>query len=429
MATTVSDLDGLFKQVYSPEGIINLMPEASKIVKMVPFSTEEKIGKLYNQPVALTYEHGATYGAPNSGAFALRQPVSMKLQDAQVDGYQILLRSQMDYESAAKASSGGARAFKKATQLQVENMMESETKRVELACLYGQSGLGIVASSVNTDSVTTVLQLSTASWATGIWSGMENCPLQFWKVSDGSLVSSGADSVFTIASVDVINRKLTVTGTATGISALDTAAGLGTLDIYFDTARSSSTVWNEMVGINKIITNTGTLFNISATIYNLWQGNTKDCSSASLTLGKIMQGLAIPTGRGLQEKVTVMLNDRTWSNVASDQAALRRYDSNYSAEEAKNGSRAIRFYSQNGEIELMPYNCVKEGDAFALPIKRFKRIGAWDISFNSLGTEGRIFRELQDNAGFEYRIFTDQSIFCETPAKTLKFINIVNSNT
>lgn len=426
-ATQATDLDGLFKQVYSSENIIQLMPEASKLVTAIPFSKEDRIGDKFIQPVALTYEHGFTYGAPGAGAFALRSSITMKMAKAQVDGYQGVLRAQMDYETAAKAAEGGAKAFRKATQLQVENMMESGTKRTELAVLYGQTGVGQVSSSANQSTIQTIVQLSTATWATGIWSGMENCALNFFKVSDGSLVSSSTDAVFTITAVDVKNRRLTVNGTTTGISALDTAAGLGTLDVYFDTARTSATVWNEMVGLNAIILNTGTLFNISAATYNLWAGNTYDVQSSALTLGKIIQGLSIPVGRGLQEKVTLYLNDRTWANVASDQAALRKYDGSYDKEAAKNGFRSITFYSQNGEVELVPYNCVKEGEAFAIPLEHCKRIGAQDISFDSLGGEGKIFRELVDNAGFEYRLYTDQSVFCETPAKMLKFINIVNN--
>ena len=424
MATLVSDLDGLFKTVYGKD-IENLMPECSVMVKAIKFSEEEKIGKRFNQPVALTYEHGYTYAAPGAGAFSLRQPISMKMQEAEVDGYQGLLRAQMDYETAAKAVSGKEKAFRKATVLQVENMMESGTKRVELDLLYGQTGIGVADSSVNASSTQTVIQLTTASWASGIWSGMENCALQFWKQSDGTLVSSSSDSIFTVDTVDVDNRKITVTGTATGISALDTALGLGDCDIYFDTARASASSWNQMAGLDKIITNSGSLFEISASTYNLWKGNSHAVGGA-LTLGKILAGLSKPIARGLNEMVTVYLNDRTWANVASDQAALRKYDASYDSEKAKNGSRSITFYGQNGEIELKPYNCIKEGEAYAVPLKRLKRIGSQDISFNSLGEEGRIFRELPDNAGFEYRLYTNQSLFCTTPARLLKYTGIVN---
>lgn len=427
MPTAITDLDGLFKQVYTPDGLINLMPEASRLVKAVDFSEDEKIGDKYIQPVALTYEHGVTYGAPAAGAFTLRQPVSMKTQKAQVDGYQMVLRAQMDYETAAKASKGGAKAFKKATELQVENMMESMTKRLELAMIYGQAGVGQGSSSVNTNATTTVVQLATASWATGIWAGMENCPLNFFNASTGALVSSGTDSVFTVSKVDVTNKKLTVTGTATGITALDALLVSTAADIYFDTARTDATTFSEMVGLRAIIVNTGSLFNINASTYNLWQGTTFDVGSAALTLGKILNGIALAAGRGLQEKLTIFMNDKTWANVASDQAALRKYDANYNDGKANNGFRSITFYSQNGEIELQPYNCIKEGEAFGLPLKRLKRVGAQDLSFNSLGIEQKIFRELADGAGFEYRIYGDQSIFCETPAKMILFQNIVNS--
>lgn len=425
-ATQTSDLTGLFKEVYAGQ-IEKLYPETAKLTRAISFSEADRIGKQYNQPVSLTYEHGYTYAAPAAGAFTLRASISMKMQNALVDGYQGVLRATMDYETAAKAVSGGAKSFAKATRLQVENMMDSATKRLELDMLYGQVGIGVTSSSSNQSTTQTIVQLTTASWATGIWSGMENCPLQFWKQSDGSLVSSSTDSIFTIDSVDVDNRRLTVTGTTTGISALDTAIGLGACDIYFDTARTASTTWSQMAGLSKIITNTGTLFNISASTYSLWKGNTYSVGSSSLTFGKIVQALSLPTGRGLNEKITVYLNDRTWANIASDQAALRKYDSSYSADEIKNGSRSIRFYSQSGEVEIMPYNCIKEGEAYAIPLKRCKRIGAQDISFNSLGEEGRIFRELTDQAGFEYRLYTDQAVFLETPAKALKFTNIVNN--
>lgn len=425
MATSITDLSGLFKVVYGSK-INNLIPETSKLTRAISFSEADKIGKDFEQPVVLTYEHGYTYAAPGAGAFALRQPISMTMKNAIVDGYQGVLRAQMDYETAAKAVAQGEKSFAKATKLQVENMMESATKRLELDMLYGQVGIGAGASSVNQSSTTTLVTISTATWATGIWSGMEGCAITFWKQSDGTLVSSGTDSVFTVTSINVINRTLLVTGSATGISALDTALSAA-CDIYFDTSRASASSWNQMVGLSKIITNSGTLFNIDGSIYNLWTGNTFDCQSATLTFGKIVQGLARPSGRGLTEKVTVYLNDRTWANVLQDQAALRKFDASYTAEELKNGSRALTFYSQNGEVEIIPYNCIKEGEAYALPLKRMKRIGAQDISFNSLGDEGRIFRELTDSAGFEYRLYADQSIFCETPAKTLKFTNIVNS--
>lgn len=428
MATTLTSLDGLFKTVYA-DNIEQLIPETAKLKKLIPFSRDEKIGDHYEQPVILTYPHGVTYAAPGAGAFALNDPIAPQMKKAQVDAYQHLLRDSMDYETAAKSASGDKAAFRKATELSVELMMESITKRVELDLLYGQIGYGVGDSSVNTDTTHTVVQMLTASWATGIWLGMEGAKFQFWKQSDGTLVSSGADAIFTVDSVDVDNRKLTISGTTTGISDLDTALAAGDCDIYPNGARTAATTFSQMPGLVKIITNTGTLFNISAATYNLWKGNSVSAGGA-LTLGKILSALAAPTGRGLDEKVTVFLNDRTWANVASDQAALRKYDASYDTERLKNGTRAITFYSQNGEVELMPYNCIKEGEAIAIPLKQCKRIGSTDITWELPGgspENPRFFRELSDNAGFEYRVYSGQSIFCKTPARTLRITGIVNS--
>ncbi len=423
MATTTADLDGLFKIVYAPS-LENLIPESAKLTKLIPFSSEEKIGKHYEQPVILSYPHGVTYAAPGDGAFALNDPIAPRTEPAQVDAYQHLLRDSMDYETAAKASSGGEKAFRKATELSIELMMESITKRVELDFLYGQVGLGIAASSANSTTTKTVVQISTATWATGIWAGMKNATIQFYKTSDDTLVSSGADSIFTVFSVDVQNRKLTVTGTTTGISDLDTALGTVTCNIYF---RGSKT--KQMAGLIKILTNTGSLFNIDASEFELWQGNSVDIGG-QLTMSKLLSALAIPAGRGLDEKVTVFVNDRTWANLASDQAALRKYDARYDEERAKNGFKALTFYSQNGEVEIMPYNCMKEGEAIAIPLKQVKRIGSTDITWQLPGGEPenpRFFRELSDNAGFEYRVYSGQAIFVKKPARTLYMSGIVNN--
>ena len=423
MATGTADLDGLFKVVYGPD-IDNLIPESAKLTKLIPFSEEEKIGKRYEQPVILSYPHGVTYAAPGAGAFALNNPIAPHSEPAQIDAYQHLLRDSMDYETAAKASSGGEKAFRKATELSIELMMESITKRVELDLLYGQVGVGVGDTSANISTTSTLVTLVTSSWATGIWAGMRNATINFYKQSDGTLVSSAADAIFTISKVNVANRQLTVTGTTTGISDLDTALAAGDCDIYFQGSNGS-----QMAGLVKIITNTGTLFNISASTHDLWQGNTYD-AAGQLTLGKILSALAAPAGRGLDEKVTVFLNDRTWANVASDQAALRKYDARYDEERAKNGFQALTFYSQNGEVELMPYNCIKEGEALAIPLKQCKRIGSTDITWQLPGGEPenpRFFRELSDNAGFEYRVYSGQSMFCAKPARTLRITGIVNS--
>lgn len=422
MATGPSNLTGLFKEAYG-DTVENLIPESALITKAVPFVQRDKeTGNLYHQPVIVSNEHGVTYATVDAGAFALNTAISMQMKDAQISGAQILLRSSLSYDAASRASNS-KKAFVKATELLVQNMMESMVNRLEIACLYGGSGLATCSSSANTNATTTVVQISTASWATGIWLGKETCKINFYNGS--SIISSGADSIFTISSVNVADRKLTVTGTATGITALDSdlaGAGAGVTKIFFNGAKT-----NEMNGLDTIITNTGTLFNIDASAYNLWKGNSYSAGSAALTMGKILSAVSLAVQRGLNEKVTVLLNPDTWTNVASDLAALRKFDGSYRREVAENGVEAIKFYHQNGEIELRGWNIVKEGEGFIVPFKRVKRLGSTDMTFKTPGREDEIFLHLPDNAGYELRCYTDQAIFLETPARATKITSIVNS--
>ena len=423
MATIATNLSGLFKETYA-DVVIQLVPEVAKLVKMVDFVPSDKeIGNLYHQPVIVNNEHGVTYAAQNGGAFTLNAAIAMNMQDAQVPGAQIILRSAIDYESAARASND-KKAFVKATSLLVKNMMESMRKRVEIACWYGADpdGIGQAESSVNTDTTHTVVQISTASWATGIWAGMEGSKINFYLNSSDALISSGADSIYTIDSVDVDNKKLTLSGTIQGISDLDTALAAA-CNIFWNGAKTK-----EMSGLSKALQATGSFLNVNSTTYNLWKGNAHNVSSTALTFGKAIAGLANAVGKGLEEKVTLWISPKTWGNLNTDLAALRRLDSGWRAEKGENGTKNITYYSQNGEIEIVSHSVIKEGEAFAIPMARVKRLGAVDITFKTPGMgDDEFFLHLADAAGFELRCYTDQHIFLETPAKAVRYYGIVNT--
>jgi hypothetical protein len=419
--TIASDLAGVYKQTYA-DTLENLIPEAVKFVKTVKFIEDEKEnGDLYHQPVKLTNEHGFTYAGTNAGAYTLNAAVSMKTKDAQIAGLQMTLRSLIPYDVAAKATKS-SKAFRKAVGLIMEDMRESAMKRLELLNIYGSKGIAVAASSVNASTTTTTVQISTATWATGIWAGMENAQVQFYKTSDASLISSSTDSIFVVTTVDPLLRKIVFTGTTTGISALDTALGTVTCDIYFYGAKGS-----EMSGLDAIITNTGTLFNIDAAAFNLWKANTYAVGGV-LTFGKILTAVSYPVARGLDSKATLYVNPFTWAGLANDLASLRKLDSSYDEKKGKNGVESIEFIGQNGVISLVPHSMVKEGEAFMFPDGDMKRVGAQEVSFKTPGRpeQDEIFLHVPDKNGYEIRLWTDQALFCKRPARLLKFTGIVN---
>lgn len=405
---TVNTLDSLFKRVWG-DGTIKAVPKFAKIMEEVPFSQKEKLGDMYVVPVLLQHEHGFSYGAALDGAFALNSAIAGKVQQAQIKGSMIVLRSQLSYEDVFKASQAGAAAFEAATGLVVENMQRSFAKRQELAFLYGQQSIGQVLT--NTSGT---LVLTTGSWAPGIWSAMKDCILESWTGITATETQHNTD--LTVSSVTMSSRTVVVTGTSSSVVANDY--------LYFKGARTS-TAFKECIGLDKILTASGSVFNIDTSVYELWGGNTRTISGPISMLG-VLNGISDAVNMGLMEDAKAYFAVRRWNSLNSDQAALRRYGA--VSKKSENGSEAICYYSANGSTDIVAHPFVKEGDGFLVPTpsKRLLRVGASDVTFRRPGMQETIFRELTDNAGLELRAFSDQAILNTVPAQSTKYASITD---
>ncbi len=429
--TTPSVLTGLFKEVYG-DSQINLVPDNAKIQKKIPFvSRDKELGNYYHQNVIVSQEHGFSYASADAGAFALSDHIAMNTADAKVQGSQMLLRSALSYDAAARSSTG-KKAFAKGTSLIVENMVESMAKRLEICLLYGQATGGLLnGTSSASDGGTITITAAAGKWAPGIWAGAENARVAV-------AVGSNFFGPYKISAVDFANKAIKVVA-ATETNGQDAMTG-DVSDIASATiasvhfAGSVSTVAHratgggtarEMIGLDKMITTSGSIFNINNTTYNLWAGNSVTVSG-QLTMGKIISALGKPISKGLDEDVVAYVNPDTWANLASDLAALRAFDGSYSSDKGDNGVKSIVYYSQNGKIEVISHSCVKNGDCFVIPVKRFKRVGAVEVSFKTPSREEEIFLHLPNNAGFELRCYTDQALFPESLAKCLKISGFTN---
>jgi len=432
MSTQTGNLNATYKIAY-PAGIVDLLPPTGKIGQIVDFVPNQLMnGKYYEQPVTLTREQGFTYSLDTQTAYALNDSVGMEMQSAQVPGADIVLNSTVGYNQAARASHS-ATSFKNVMSLKFENMMESSELRLEVAYLYGNDSIGQAAqqSVATTDPLAIVL--STAAWATGIWSGSENANIVFSRVSNGAIVDSL--NSFQVQKVDVDAKTIYVTagtaGTPGSLANLETAVEAYAVNIHFygSVSNNSGTIaYNEMAGLKKILTNTGSLFGIDAGTYDLWRGNSV-VVTGQLTMQKVLSAVAKAVQRGLNEKVTLMCNPQTWADLASNLAALRRFDGSYSKKKSENGSEELEYTSQNGTIKIVSYNIVKEGDCFIFPEDRTIRIGARELGLNDpTRPEEEIFFTIPGYAGVGLRAYTNQAIFLETPARGVYISGIVNSN-
>lgn len=419
----IATLDGVFYQQYAKK-IQNLMTDYSSIRDAVKFvSRDRQNGNFYNQPVTLAPEAGFTYYPTSDDAYALNGAIGSTTQNAQIMGSQITGQTNLSYAQMAKADSS-TKAFVNATSYGVMNNLNEHSKRLEVAMLYGGSGLGITsATNGSTTSTQTTVTVTPASWASGIWSGSNGVTINFYN--GVTLISSGADSVFSIVSVsDSSTKTITVSGTSTGITAL-VAATATALTIYYNGAKGA-----EMVGIDAILNNTGELFGIDASVYNLWESNVSTVSG-TLSFSKINSSLGIAVGRGgLKEDVTVYVNPNTFNDLTNELAALRRFQSP-NDKEGNMGNEKVQYFAQSGLVTIEPYGLIKNGDAFVLPMKHLIRLGATDITFDKQGAtggySGKYFFDLPQNNGVELRSYSHQAIFLDSPAKAVYITGFTNS--
>ena len=432
--STLSNLNMNFK--YVQEGLKDLLPDNSVMMKLVPAITEAtREGRQFLISVQLSHENGITFG--DGSVFALNSASSAVYGEVSVDATPVVLLTQIS-ESLANRMANSKQAFLTEATLRSRVMLNSLTRAMEITMLYGQSpgGLGAtVQSSGSTTTYTEVLTFSAASWSPGIWAGSVGMQVNFYT-STPALVSSGSDAIFTVSAVNIANKAVTFTGTSGGISAIHTAQGSYILNpvLYTSGAASSPTgATTAMVGLDLQVTAATlstpvSVFGIAGATYPLWAGQTHDCSSASLTMSKVLAGIgkAVSVG-GLMDDVVLMVSAATFANLNSDLAALRMFDSSYSAKDNESGSEGITYHGPNGKVTVEINNIVKEGEAFAVCPKFMKRIGAKEISFERPGQKDQFFQEIPNYAGYSLRAGCEFALVVEAPAKFVKFFNIVNS--
>ena len=404
---TVGTLNGFFKETYA-EKLGELIPDGVKLLNKIKFMSKDKQpGNLYHQPVILGLEHGVTFAGSDEDAFNLNAPVAGQVKDAQVKGSPVVLRSLLGYVAASRAALGGQKAFMDATKFLVANMLRSMAKKLEIEMLYGQMGYAAVASATGA-----AVTITTAEWAPGIWAGAEGMPIEI-RDSAGS-VSRGE---FKVISVNMDTRVITLNADAA-------AAGVIATDVIWH----KGAYGNEFPGIHKILSiSSGTLFNIDVGTYNLFRGNVFSAGSAALSFTKLNLAAARAVEKGLEGPLYAMVNPRAWANMLSDQAALRRYDGSYSAGKMENGAEKLMFHSQNGMIEIEPSIYVKEGYAYLLSADDWFRVGSTDMTFKRPGQGEEFFRDLENSAAYELRLYSDQALFCMAPARNVLITGIVNS--
>jgi hypothetical protein len=120
------------------------------------------------------------------------------------------------------------------------------------------------------------------------------------------------------------------------------------------------------------------------------------------------------------------LNPATFQDVCNDQTALVSHTTRTTGK-VTIGFDDVSFRSQAGAINLKPHPYVKRGIALGIPRDYCMRVGATDLTHTMPGF-GKMFRELENAAGVEMRLYTDPAPFCKQPRFLTLFTGIQNAS-
>lgn len=409
----LTTMNGLFKQVYGPR-VEYAYPAGTRLIKEIPFDPQKSIGAAYNFPVVLAHENGFTLGAPSqSTSYSLLNPVAAQSRNATVDGYEVILNSEITYEATAKAAAAGAKAFVRATKHVVKNMTDSHRKMLEIQALYGQQDLGVV-ESVSTNTAT----ITAATWSPGIWAGLEGARLDVLTSDLGTERVGGGEPV---TAIDLSARTVTFATIPTSTAAGDR--------IFFENAVTAggTPAFAENLGIHKALDTSGTVYGISTSDFNLWKSSEVAVGGGQLIFDKVQEASArVAEKGGIDGRNTLYVSNLTWVDLLGDQAALRRYDEEGTTSKYNTGAEAICFYTATGKVDIVPSIYIKRGFAYLLNLDAWCRTGAMDFKFGD-PVSSDAFHRLEGKAGVNVRSYSNVSIISEALGRNCLLTGIVNS--
>lgn len=439
----VSSVQGLFKKFYGE--MHDLVPGGFVFQEELKFDKRKRVGESYVECVVLSHEVGITYGGSTADVVEINPAGAGAVKQASLKDYQTILASVIPFQTLSRSAEQGDQAFLSASKHVVKNNLKSHHAFIEIALLYGQSdaGLGYVSYATATyrgvaftnggatldgivftagvNTTTKEILLAPGEFASGIWTGMDGVKVKQVATATGLVVAEG---------------KLVAVKSEFGYIRVDftpiAATAVASHKLVFSGWESSL----EMVGMFKILQNTGTLFDISAATYPLWKGTLYNSyqpggtTPGRLTFAKLTEAVGQGVNRaGLDSDVMCVVNPRSWTTLLTEQAALRNYDSSYSSASLEQGSKTIKFYGQAGYVEIKPSRHMKEGYALVLDKDNWSRFGSAEVSFRIPGMDQELIIPLENQTGYAFRSFGSQCVLCSSPARSILIININDEST
>lgn len=417
----MANLANMLKVRYS--GLVNVVAPEKSIAKAIPFRKEMKLGERYEFTIRFGLEQGITRANThtasdlNPAADAIREKAF--LQGSEIAGTAEFSYGDMARLSATKGDSD--EAYDQAVGTKILDLSDGLSQHLDMDLLYGcgTSGLanigvvfGVPVASVG--GVVTI-NLTRASFIRGFWTDALGAKLDAYTAAG---VKVNATTVLTVTGVDVSRCRVTLSGLQA-----ETNAIVATDVLHFQGARTQS-----MVGIQAILENSTTLFNIDASARPGWRA-VNYAVGGPLTFDKVMEGLSLVADNGNTDGVDLWVTPAQWNDLMTDEAALRRHLGDEGNGKVKTGYQELEFFGACGTVTIKTYRYMKQGIAVALPKHGVHRIGSTDITFSLPGSKGNEFfyQELANKLGASIRGYTDQAVVLEQPFHALLLTGVASS--
>ena len=370
------------------------------------------LGRKFLMPVALSFELGVTYG--DQTGYTYLDAIAAVYDEIEVDPSPVSLQTRVSNSVANRWKAGPEKSMINNVSLRAGQMKNSLQKFAEISILHGREGIATV-SAVSDASGTNTVTVSAATWAPGIWAGMNGVKLDAYDSDNSTQQNSNADYI--LSSVDFDLKKIVITGNTTDTA--DLAIG----DIFYFKGGNGT----EMYGLGYQLDTSGTVFGIDSSVYDLWKA-VEHTVSGALSMSQILKGQAKAVGKGgLDEDVCILVSPVTFENLNDDLAALREFDSSYKSNKGENGFNSITYVGQAGKIEVISHPFQKEGQAFSFPKSCLRRVGATDIDFVKDEGGSGYWRALELTAAFQCIAQFEFQVLITSPAKCVIYKNITNT--
>lgn len=473
--TGYSDLVGTFIDAWADQ-LVEPFKNIAPVLADAKFSSKEMVGGVYHVATRLTYEGGQTFGAPQTqpgtSGTAFVGPRAGQTPDAQLQGMQIIGRSQLTYEVLARTTAEGVngtetdkkKAVRSASKIAMEGLLQGTLKKLESQMLHGREGLGQLDTTPATLSnvVATTYEgvagfhcdiaISASTWSEALWLMLEGHTLDLFADSAGlpsgaklntavnTALSGTNQNGFIITAINPttpltnavatgrVIRLFHSSGTA-GVTGTGVLGGwttpatpsVATQHLMYESA--SPTV--EFVGLGLMAQNSGTLFNINAANYSMWRGNVFT-NVGNLRLSTLIRYLARPInagGQGLRYRAVVPTD--LFAQFANDESTLRRYAA--VTGKAENGFDTIEMYAPGGStLEILGHNLQKDGRVIAYVPDEIMRVGSQDLDFVNRSARRRedFVLEVANQPASEVRLFGQFAPICATPRHMLSLTGV-----